>query len=88
MNMAYQAEQSLKTQILHSLTMDQVFDLLGDTDSNVVMKTLGLLRNLLSNKPVRSYAPKIGPIFENGARFWYESTFLYVFSLTFSTLIT
>jgi len=52
MNMAYQAEQSVKMQILSTLGTDQILKLLADRDVNVVMKTLGLLRNLLANKPV------------------------------------
>lgn len=51
MNMAFQAEQKIKTQILSSLGTDQVFRLLSDHEVGVVMKTLGLLRNLLSTKP-------------------------------------
>ena len=54
--MAFQAEQKVKGQILTCLGTDQLFRLLADTDVNVLMKTLGLLRNLLSNKPVRVYA--------------------------------
>jgi len=50
MNMAFQAEQRIKTQIMTTLGTDQVFRLLSDTEIHVVMKTLGLLRNLLSNK--------------------------------------
>ncbi len=50
MNMAFQAEQRIKVQIIKSLGEDQIFRLLSDQDINVVMKTLGLLRNLLSNK--------------------------------------
>jgi hypothetical protein len=51
MNMAFQADQNVKTQILTSLGTDQIFRLLSDPDVNIVMKTLGLLRNLLSTKP-------------------------------------
>ena len=50
MNMAFQAEQRIKSQIMTTLGMDQVFRLLSDTEIHVVMKTLGLLRNLMSNK--------------------------------------
>lgn len=46
-----QAEQKIKIQILSSLGTDQVFRLLSDHEVGVVMKTLGLLRNLLSTKP-------------------------------------
>ena len=48
--MAFQAEERIKIQIIKSLGSDQIFRLLSDQDINVVMKTLGLLRNLLSNK--------------------------------------
>ncbi|XP_014253293.1 armadillo repeat-containing protein 8-like isoform X2 [Cimex lectularius] len=51
MNMAFQAEQKIKTQILHTLGTEQIFRLLSDPEVNVLMKTLGLLRNLLSTKP-------------------------------------
>ncbi|KAG1714932.1 Armadillo repeat-containing protein 8 [Nymphon striatum] len=50
MNMAFQAEQKTKTSILNTLETDQIFRLLSDPDIDVVMKTLGLLRNLLSTK--------------------------------------
>jgi len=50
MNMAFQSEQRIKSQIMTTLGTDQVFRLLSDTEIHVVMKTLGLLRNLLSNK--------------------------------------
>lgn len=49
-NVAFQAEERIKEEILNSLEPDQIFRLLSDKDINVVMKTLGLLRNLLSNK--------------------------------------
>lgn len=50
MNMAFQADQKIKLQIISILGTDQVFRLLSDPDVNVLMKTLGLLRNLLSTK--------------------------------------
>jgi hypothetical protein len=50
-NMAFQAEQKIKSQILASLGTDQIFRLLSDSEVSVLMKTLGLLRNLLSTKP-------------------------------------
>lgn len=52
MNMAFQAEQKIKTSILTTLETDQIFRLLSDPDVDVLMKTLGLLRNLLSTKTV------------------------------------
>ncbi|CAG9864610.1 unnamed protein product [Phyllotreta striolata] len=48
MNLAFQAEQRLKSQILTTLGTDQIFRLLADQDTKVLMKTLGLLRNLVS----------------------------------------
>ncbi|XP_020841773.1 armadillo repeat-containing protein 8 isoform X3 [Phascolarctos cinereus] len=51
MNMAFQAEQKIKADILRSLSTEQLFQLLSDSDLNVLMKTLGLLRNLLSTRP-------------------------------------
>jgi len=48
--MAFRAEHRIKVQILKGLGSDQIFHLLADSDTSVVMKTLGLLRNLLSNK--------------------------------------
>lgn len=47
-NVAFQADQKVKSQILSSLGTDQIFRLLSDEEVSVVMKTLGLLRNLLS----------------------------------------
>ena len=52
MNMAYNAEQSVKMQILSTLGTEQILKLLTDRDVSVVIKTLGLLRNILANKPV------------------------------------
>ncbi|ETN59049.1 armadillo repeat-containing protein 8 [Anopheles darlingi] len=49
MNMAFQAEQHVKTKIINTLGTDRIFQLLGDRDERIIMKTLGLLRNLLSN---------------------------------------
>ena len=48
--MAFQSDQRIKVQIITTLGSDQIFRLLADQDIQVVMKTLGLLRNLLSNK--------------------------------------
>ncbi|XP_012228065.1 armadillo repeat-containing protein 8 [Linepithema humile] len=50
MNVAFQAEQRVKSQILSCLGTDQIFRLLADPELAVLMKTLGLLRNLLSTK--------------------------------------
>lgn len=51
MNMAFQADHKIKAQILSTLGSEHVFRLLSDADVDVLMKTLGLLRNLLSTKP-------------------------------------
>ncbi|XP_077583521.1 armadillo repeat-containing protein 8 [Stigmatopora nigra] len=51
MNMAFQADQKVKVEIVQCLGTEQLFRLLSDPDSNVLMKTLGLLRNLLSTRP-------------------------------------
>ncbi|XP_017772373.1 PREDICTED: armadillo repeat-containing protein 8-like isoform X2 [Nicrophorus vespilloides] len=48
MNLAFQTEQRVKSQILTALGTDQIFRLLADSDVEVLMKTLGLLRNLVS----------------------------------------
>lgn len=39
----------MKTKIINTLGTDRIFQLLGDRDERIIMKTLGLLRNLLSN---------------------------------------
>ncbi|KAF8771349.1 Armadillo repeat-containing protein 8 [Argiope bruennichi] len=51
MNMAFQADHKIKAQILTILGSEHLFSLLSDPDVDVLMKTLGLLRNLLSTKP-------------------------------------
>ncbi|MED6232088.1 Armadillo repeat-containing protein 8 [Ataeniobius toweri] len=51
MNMAFQADQKVKVEIVRSLGTEKLFRLLSDPDTNVLMKTLGLLRNLLSTRP-------------------------------------
>ncbi|ESO98508.1 hypothetical protein LOTGIDRAFT_201652 [Lottia gigantea] len=51
MNMAFQSEEKVKSQIVETLGAEQLFVLLSDDDATILMKTLGLLRNLLSNKP-------------------------------------
>ncbi|XP_028249634.1 armadillo repeat-containing protein 8 isoform X2 [Parambassis ranga] len=51
MNMAFQADQKVKVEIVRCLGTEQLFRLLSDPDGNVLMKTLGLLRNLLSTRP-------------------------------------
>ncbi|KAK1902390.1 Armadillo repeat-containing protein 8, partial [Dissostichus eleginoides] len=48
---ALMADQKVKVEIVRCLGTEQLFRLLSDPDSNVLMKTLGLLRNLLSTRP-------------------------------------
>lgn len=48
MNMSFQAEHSISLQILNCLGTDQIFNLLKDHNLNIVLKTLGLLRNVLA----------------------------------------
>lgn len=43
-----QAEEHIKHKIINTLGTDRIYQLLSDSDSRVIMKTLGLLRNLLS----------------------------------------
>jgi len=50
MNVAFQAEQKVKLRILNSIGTEQLFHLLNDENPDVVMKTLGMLRNLLTGK--------------------------------------
>nr|KAG5713716.1 hypothetical protein BaRGS_024343 [Batillaria attramentaria] len=50
MNLAFQAEQKVKMQIIETLGSEQLFCLLSDPSSDILMRTLGLLRNLLSKK--------------------------------------
>lgn len=50
-NMAFQADQKVKSEIISKLGTDQLFCLLRDSIIDIVMKTLGLLRNLLAHKP-------------------------------------
>ena len=50
MNMSFQAEQKVKLTILKCLGTEQLFHLLNDDNPDVVIKTLGMLRNLLTGK--------------------------------------
>ncbi|XP_067647949.1 armadillo repeat-containing protein 8-like [Eurosta solidaginis] len=48
MNLSFQSELFVKTDIINTLGIKRILELLNDTDTKIVMKTLGLLRNLLS----------------------------------------
>ena len=50
--MTFSCEQKLRSQVLCALGSDDLFRLLADSEVDVVMKMLGLLRNLLSSKSV------------------------------------
>lgn len=52
MNLTYQADLNLKNKVLSILGIDQIFHLLSDSNVNILMKTLGLMRNMISNKQV------------------------------------
>lgn len=49
MNMCFKTDEHIKTKIINTLGTDRIFQLLNDSDTSVIMKTLGLLRNLISN---------------------------------------
>uniref|UniRef100_A0A336LHC5 Armadillo repeat-containing protein 8 n=1 Tax=Culicoides sonorensis TaxID=179676 RepID=A0A336LHC5_CULSO len=49
MNMAFQAELNVKIKIIDTLGPNNIIALLKDSDVKIIMKTLGLIRNLLSN---------------------------------------
>lgn len=85
--MAFQAEQKIKSDILRGLSTEQLFQLLSDSDVNVLMKTLGLLRNLLSTRPVSRAANRLSSdqtyrwgklmitfFFFDKAKIWAENT--------------
>jgi len=50
MNMTFCCDHKFKTQILSSVGSDDLFRLLADPEVDIVMKMLGLLRNLVSSK--------------------------------------
>lgn len=50
--MAFQADLSVKVQIVDVIGTDQLFQLLSDPDPAVLIKTLGLIRNLLAGRTV------------------------------------
>lgn len=54
-NMAFQADLSVKIQIVDVIGTEQLFRLLSDPDPAVLIKTLGLIRNLLSGRTVIFY---------------------------------
>ncbi|XP_037935877.1 armadillo repeat-containing protein 8-like [Teleopsis dalmanni] len=49
MNASYQADERLKMEIINTIGMRRLLELISDTDSTVVLKTLGLIRNLMSS---------------------------------------
>lgn len=50
MNLAYDASDSLKNKIVQVTGIQNILDLLGTSHVDVVVKTLGILRNLLTEK--------------------------------------
>jgi hypothetical protein len=55
MNATYQAGSSVKNELFESLGATQLFSLIHDSSPDVVIKSLGLLRNLLTEKTVCYY---------------------------------
>ncbi|XP_077972254.1 armadillo repeat-containing protein 8-like [Styela clava] len=49
MNMSFHAELALKLEILEAISFEQILQLLQDSDRDVIIRTLGLLRNILSS---------------------------------------
>ena len=54
-NLAYQADQKTKRAVLRRLGTSELFRLLSDASPAVLMKTLGLLRNLLTRPHVDQF---------------------------------
>jgi hypothetical protein len=50
MNLAFQADQKTKLFILSTITMEKLFQLLLEQDETLVLKTMGLIRNIISNR--------------------------------------
>lgn len=59
MNMAFQADLSVKIQIVDVIGTEQLFRLLSDPDPAVLIKTLGLIRNLLAGRTDIDHLMKI-----------------------------
>lgn len=55
MNLAYQAEHRVKRQIMCRLGANELFGLMSDSAPAILMKTLGLLRNVLSRPHVDQF---------------------------------
>lgn len=49
MNLAYQCEDNIKTDIINTFGLIRILKFLNDSNSFVILKTLGLLRNLCCN---------------------------------------
>lgn len=47
-SLLFQSEEHIRTKIINTLGTDRILQLLADPDTRVIMKTLGLLRNLMS----------------------------------------
>jgi len=52
-NMTFSSDQKLKSQVSYAFGNDDLFRLLADSEVDIVMKMLGLLRNLLSSRSVK-----------------------------------
>ena len=72
-NLAYQADHKTKRLVLRRLGTNELFRLLSDPSPAVLMKTLGLLRNLLTRPHVDQFmdetqGPQVMQVRQRGAR--------------------
>ena len=51
MNLSFLAELKVKHQILSTLTIERLFQLLTEQDETLLIKTLGLIKNLICHRP-------------------------------------
>jgi hypothetical protein len=51
MNLAFMADHKVKQQILSTITIERLFQLLTEQDETLLIKTLGLIKNLICHRP-------------------------------------
>jgi len=74
---AFQSDNKVKCDIFTTLGSDQLFRLLSDDEVPVVMKTLGLLRNLVSAPHIDQVMSIYGKqVMQVNFYYFYYSTFL------------
>lgn len=60
--MAFQTDHKVKTLILNTVSMQRINTLMTDNDESILIKTLGLLRNVISPKSQIDYVMSLhGP---------------------------